>query len=72
MSIKDLEFKRELAWYSMQDEQKAAASDFSVGYIDFLNKVLYYLVGNKIKMKGDIYVKINKEFWKKRMGVYLN
>ena len=38
LSIKDLEFKRELAWYSMQDEQKAAASDFSVGYIDFLNK----------------------------------
>lgn len=38
LSIKDLEFKRELAWYSMQDEQKAAASDFSVGYIEFLNK----------------------------------
>ncbi len=37
INIKDLEFKRESAWYSMTDEQKKDAHDFSVGYIDFLN-----------------------------------
>ena len=37
MSIKELEYKREVAWYSMDDAQKDAAHSFSKGYIDFLN-----------------------------------
>lgn len=35
--IKDLEFKRESCWYSMTDEQKIDAHNFSKDYIDFLN-----------------------------------
>ncbi len=37
MSIKELEFKRESAWYSMTEEQKSAAHEFSKGYINYLN-----------------------------------
>lgn len=37
-SIKDLEYKRESAWYSMSDAQKNASHEFSKGYIDFLNR----------------------------------
>ena len=35
--IKDLEYKRESAWYSMTEEQKNSADEFSKGYINFLN-----------------------------------
>ncbi|MBR5786113.1 MAG: aminopeptidase [Clostridia bacterium] len=38
LGIKNLEYKREVAWYSMDDVQKNATDDFSKGYIDFLNK----------------------------------
>ncbi len=37
MNIKDLEFKREAAWYSMNDSQKTESDTFSKGYINFLN-----------------------------------
>ncbi len=37
INVKDLEYKRESAWYSMSDAQKDAAHEFSKGYIDFLN-----------------------------------
>ena len=37
MKVKELEYKRESAWYSMSDAQKNAAHEFSKGYIDFLN-----------------------------------
>lgn len=38
LNIKELEYKREAAWSSMNDEQKNSAHEFSKGYIDFLNK----------------------------------
>lgn len=37
MNIKELEFKRESAWYSMNDSQKNESHSFSKGYINFLN-----------------------------------
>jgi aspartyl aminopeptidase len=37
LNIKDLEFKREAAWYSMNDSQKTESDTFSKGYINFLN-----------------------------------
>ena len=37
MNIKDLEYKREVAWYSMNDSQKSESDTFSKGYINFLN-----------------------------------
>ena len=37
MNIKELEFKRESAWYTMNDSQKNESHSFSKGYINFLN-----------------------------------
>lgn len=37
-SVKELEYKRESAWYSMNEEQKNASHEFSKGYIAFLNQ----------------------------------
>ena len=34
---KNLEYKRESAWYSMSQAQKDASHEFSKGYLDFLN-----------------------------------
>lgn len=37
IDVKNLEYKRESAWYFMDEASQKAAHDFSKGYIDFLN-----------------------------------